>query len=83
MEEKVKKEREKNLKFFEQNLDTWLKDVAYKHKHVIIFDQKVQKVFDKFSDALEYAVPRFPNGEFIIQHVIGKDEQVGFLKLAI
>ena len=82
MEEKAKKEREKNMKFFEENLDDWLENVAYKHKHVIIFEQKVQKVFDKFSDALDYAVPRLPSGEFIIQHVIGKDEQIGFLKLA-
>ena len=71
------------MKFFDENLDTWLEDVAYKHKHVIIFEQKVQKVFDKFSDALEYAASKFPAGEFIIQHVIGKDEEVGFLKLAM
>ena len=83
MKEKKELEREKNMKFFEENLDAWLKDVAYHRKHIIIFEQKVKNVFDKFSDALEYAVPRYTSGEFIIQHVIGKDEQVGFLKLAI
>ncbi len=76
-------EKEKNLKFFEENLDSWLKNVAYRYKYVVISDGEVKNVFDKFPDALSYAAANFPPEKFIIQHVIGEDEQVGFLKLAI
>ena len=75
-------ERQKNMEFFEKNLNFWLQDVAYKHKHIVIVDQEVKSVFDDFSDALSYAVSQFPSGKFIIQHIIGKDEQINFLKLA-
>ncbi len=81
MSEKTSKQ--KNLSFFEENLETWLQDVAYRHKYVIIADAKVVKVFDDFSDALNYATSHFSPEEFIIQHIIGDDEQVGFLKLAL
>lgn len=76
-------EKEKNIKFFEDNLDSWLQDVAYRHKHVVISGRKVEGIFDNFSDALNYATAHFPPEEFVIQHIIGEDEQVGFLKLAI
>ena len=76
-------EKEKNIRFFEENLDSWLSDVAYLHKHVIISGGKVEGIFDSFSDALNYAAAHFSPEEFIIQQVIGKDEQTGFLKLAM
>ena len=76
-------EMEKNLKYFKEHLDTWLNNVAYRHKHVVIADQEVKGVFDDFPKALDYAAGRFVAGEFIIQHVIGADEQIGFLKLAL
>ncbi len=74
-------EREKNLEFFEKNLDSWLKDVAYRHKYIIISECEVKNVCDKFPDALNYAAANFPPKKFIIQHIIGKNEQIGFLKL--
>ena len=76
-------EMEKNLKYFKEHLDTWLTDVAYRHKHVVIADQEVKGVFDDFPKALDYAAGRFVAGEFVIQHVMGADEQIGFLKLAL
>ena len=81
MSEKASKQ--KNLSFFEQNLEKWLQDVAYRHKYVVIANAKVAKVFDDFSNALNYATSHFSPEDFIIQHVIGEDEQVGFLKLAL
>lgn len=73
--------REKNLEFFEKNLDSWLKNVAYCHKYVIISECEVKKVYDEFPDALNYAAANFSPKTFIIQHIIGKNEQIGFLKL--
>lgn len=73
----------KNKEFFEKNLNGWLENVAYRHKHVVIVDQKVEGVYDDFSRALDFAAGRFVLGEFIIQHVIGADEQVGFLRMAL
>ncbi len=81
MNEKTSKER--NLSFFEANLEVWLKDPAYHHKYVVIHDAQVAKVFDEFSDALNYATSHFSPEEFIIQQVISDDEQIGFLKLAL
>lgn len=76
------KKMEKNIKFFKDNLDTWLDDGLYRHKHVVIADQKIRGVFDDFSKALDYASSNLTLGEFIIQQVIGEDEQIGFLRLA-
>ena len=73
---------EKNIKFFKDNLDSWLTDDLYKYKHVVIADQKVRGVFDDFRKALDYASSNLTLGEFVIQQVIGEDEQIGFLKSA-
>ena len=75
------KKRE-NADFFYQHLDTWLNDVAYKGKHVVVCDKKVQHICDRFEDALAYASAHCPIDEFVIQHVISPDEEVGFLRLA-
>ena len=68
------KEQEKNIKYFEDNLHLWLEDIAYKHKHVVIANKKVQGVFDSFSDALSCATAHFFPGEFVIQQVIDENE---------
>lgn len=73
---------EKNIKFFKDNLDSWLTDDLYRHKHVVIADQKVRGVFDDFPKALDYASSNLNLGEFVIQQVIGEDEQIGFLQSA-
>ena len=76
-------EMKKNLDFFKGKLDVWLKDVAYRHKHVVISDQEVKGVYDEFSTAFEYATVHFIAGDFVIQEVIGKDERISFIKVAI
>ncbi len=78
-----RQEMEKNIKFFKDNLDSWLTDDLYKYKHVVIADQqKVRGVFDDFPKALDYASSNLTLGEFVIQQVVGEDEQIGFLKSA-
>ena len=76
-------EMRKNLDFFKEHLDEWLKDVAYRRKHVVVADQEVKGVFDEFSTALDNAAGRFTAGEFIIQEVIGENERISFLNLAL
>lgn len=75
-------ERDKNISFFKENLSGWLADIAYKRKYVVIADQEVKAVHDSFPDALTFAAANLVRGEFIIQQVIGEDEQVDFLVLA-
>ena len=75
-------EFKKNSEFFKKNLEKWHEQVAYKHKHVVIANQKVEYVSDNFSAALEFATAKFVPGKFIIQQVIREDELIGFLKLA-
>ena len=76
-------EMRKNLDFFKSNLDGWLKDVAYRHKYVVISNKELRNVHDNFSSALAFAVANYPLGDFIIQRVISEDEEIGFLKLAM
>ena len=59
----------KDLEFFRKNLEHWLKDVAYKGKHVVISDQKVRGVHDCFSVALSEAAGKYMAGQFIIQEI--------------
>lgn len=62
-------EQENNSAFFKANLDKWLKDVAYKGKHVVIADQQVRGVYDTFSAAFQFAAFHYEGGRFIIQEV--------------
>lgn len=78
-----KNEYKKNLEFFRKNLNGFLDDPIYKGKYLIIHGEKVQGLYDTFSTAFENAVPKFPQGEFIIQAVIGENEQISFLRSAI
>ena len=75
------KEMEKNFEYFEANLEKWLADDLYRHKHVVIADEEVKKVFDDFAKAWLFASQHLTLGEFIIQEVIGEDRQSGFLSL--
>ena len=76
------KEMEKNFEYFKANLEKWLADDLYRHKHVVIADQKVKGWFDNFPNALDYASANLTLGKFIIQEVIGEDERMGFLRSA-
>ena len=75
--------QEQNLEFFQQNLDAWLQDPVYKHKHLVIHEQKIHGSYDQPGTAFEYAVANLPQGEFIIQQVIDENEVASFLSRAI
>lgn len=78
-----KTKKEKNFEFFNQKLDDLLKDVAYAGKYVVINDQQIKAVFDTFSLALEYAVANLPEDDFVIQQVLGQNDQINFIRSAI
>ena len=75
---KISKKQIANVKFFDQNLPKWLKDVAYKGKFVLISEGKLQKVYDRGEDAYVYAMQTFIPGEFIIKEVISEEEAMAY-----
>lgn len=77
------KDREANIKFFNDNLEKWIKDPLFKHKFVVIHNQKLSNCFDTFEKALEFSISSFGEEDFIIQEVIGQDEEINFLSAAI
>lgn len=77
------KELEKNFEYFKANLEKWLADDLYRHKHVVIAEQELKGVYDTFPNAFYFASSKLTLGEFVIQHVIGKDEQISFIAAAV
>ena len=71
-----------NHQYFLENLEKWLKDLAYQGKYVVIYEKEVQQVQDDFTQAFQYAVSHFPREEFIIQQVIAEDSISNFLSPA-
>lgn len=80
MKKDTKKE---NVDFFQQNLEEYLKDPSLKHKYVVIAEKELKNSFDSFSAALEFASANFSPTDFVIQQVIGIDEQINFIKSAV
>ena len=76
-------EKDINLVFFEENLESFLSDNTLKDKYIVISDASVKGAYDDFSAALEFASANFQEGEFIIQQVINENEQINFLRSAI
>ena len=83
MEEYFTEAQKENLQFFQDNLAEFLADPIYKHKFAIIYDKKVYGIFDTFGNAIEKAASSLPQGEYVIQQIIGKDEVINFLYPAI
>ena len=76
---KLTKHQELDLVFFENNLDKWLQDVAYKDKFVIISNQVLQAVFDEGATAYRYAIENLTLDEFIIKKVVSREDAVIYL----
>lgn len=72
-----------NLNFFNEKLGELLKDPAYAQKFVVINNKKITAVFDTFSSALEFAISNYTQGEFVIQQVLDKSDQINFLRSAV
>ncbi len=75
--------KERNLRFFQDNLNDFLANPLYKHKFVVVHNEEVKGTYDTFSVALEYAVANYPQDEFVVQQVLNEDEQINFLKSAV
>jgi hypothetical protein len=83
MDEYFTETQKENLQYFQENLADFLKNPIYKHKFAIISAKNVAGIFDTFGNAIEEAASRFPQGEYIIQRIIGEDEVINFLYPAI
>jgi hypothetical protein len=83
MEEYFTEAQKENLRYFQENLVDFLKNPIYKHKFAIISDKKIVGIYDSFNNAIEAAVPSLPQGEYVIQQIIGEDEVINFLYPAI
>jgi hypothetical protein len=83
MDEYFTEAQKENLEYFQENLADFLKNPLYRHKFAIIADKKIAGIFDTFSNAIEEAASRFPQGAFVIQQIIGENEVINFLYPAI
>lgn len=75
--------KQENIDFFNSNFQTYLANNMLKSKFVVIHNKELKASFDTFSSALEFASSKFPTDEFVIQQVIGQDEQINFIRSAI
>ena len=75
--------QKENIKFFDDNLKTFLNNQLYKFKFVVIYNKEVVGIYDTSETAIENATAKWPIGEFIIQQIISDDDVVGFLYPAI
>jgi hypothetical protein len=75
--------QKENLRYFEENLADFLKNPIYKHKFAVIFNKEIFGIFDTFGNAIEAAAPSLPQGEYVIQQIIGENEVINFLYPAL
>jgi hypothetical protein len=83
MDEYFTETQKENLQYFQENLAGFLANPIYKHKFAIIHNKNVYGIFDTFNNAIENAVSSLPQGEYVIQQIIGEDEVIDFLYPAI
>jgi hypothetical protein len=83
MDEYFTEAQKENLRYFQENLANFLANPLYKHKFAIISGKEITGIFDTFSNAIEEAASRFPQGEYVIQPIIGENESINFLYPAI
>jgi hypothetical protein len=83
MDEYFTEAQKENLRYFQENLADFLANPLYKHKFAIIYHKKIDGIFDTFSNAIEEAASRIPQGEYVIQQIIGENEVINFLYPAI
>ena len=75
--------QKRNYKFFEDNLNAYLQDPILRGKYAVLYDEKLQGVYDSFGAAYTAACSGFPTDEFIIQQIINSAEVVEFLWTAV
>jgi hypothetical protein len=73
----------KDIAYFKSHLEEFLNNELLKDKHVVISDEKIQKSFDTFVAAADYAIDNFKPGNFIIQEIVDPKKIINFVKAAI
>ena len=54
--------QKENIKYFEENLEEFLKDDLLKGKYIVIHDKEIKNSFDTFEATLKYAIENSENG---------------------
>ena len=75
--------QEKDMNFFNENIEKWVKDPLYRQKFAVISDEKITGLYDSFETALSNAVITFCAGEYIIQQILPENETINFLTPAL
>jgi hypothetical protein len=72
----------KNYEFFKKHLGEYLTDPLKKGKHAVIYDLKLQGLFDTFEAACVFAYSTSAN-DFVVQQIIDESEIVDYLYSAV
>ena len=77
------KTQKEDYEWFKENLNVLLK--KHKYKHILIYKKAIQGTFDKFEDAVMFAVKekKYKMGDFIIQEVVSKEDVVNFINIPV
>ena len=72
-----------DIKYFNENLESWANNPLYKLKFVVISGKELKGIYDTFETALGAAVVSFNSGDYIVQQIITEKENVSFLYPAL
>lgn len=75
--------QQKDIAYFNENIETWAQNPLYRLKFVVISGKELRGIYDTFEAALEAAVMSYNSGEYIVQQVLPEDEVVSFLSPAL
>ena len=71
--------QQENYKYFVSKLSEFLTDSQLKNKFLVIKDKQVQGNFDTFERAIEFAVNKFPENDYVVQQAIDESEKINFI----
>jgi hypothetical protein len=74
--------QKKNYEFFKSNLSNYLSDPLKIDKYAVIYDEKLQGLYDSFEAAYLFACSTGTN-DFVIQQIIDQNATVSFLSSAV
>jgi hypothetical protein len=79
----LSKEQTENLSVFHDQFDALYADPIKRYKYAVVSGHAIQGLFDSFENAISFAYPKYPLGEFVVQQIIKDDEVVNFLYPAL
>jgi len=71
-----------NQKFFDENLETWLKDPKYFGKYLVIKDAKILGTYPYIRQAYNETIKKYPHGTFTIKPCIDKSASILHMGMA-